>query len=98
MRLGTTIPFTNAMHRTAEALDRTLTKAMPYAEKQTDPRHHHQAWSPQLIERGLVLKYWRTVLSGRLRKCDMSAILIPTHQRIPKLVPLDTARLPTSAP
>ncbi len=64
MRLGTYTFFTNAMHRTAEALDRTLTKAMLYAEKQTDPRHHHQAWSPQLIDRGLVLKYWRMFCQG----------------------------------
>jgi hypothetical protein len=55
MRLGTHTTFNNDMHRTEEALDRTLNKAMLYAEKQTDRWHHHQAWSPQLIERGLVL-------------------------------------------
>jgi hypothetical protein len=96
MCLGTKIPFTNAMHRTAEELDSTLTKAMLYAEKQTDPRHHHQAWSPQLIQRGLVLKYWKTVLSSRLLKRNMSAILLPIFQRIPKLVPLDTTALTIS--
>jgi hypothetical protein len=36
MRLGTQMPFTDAMHRTAEALDRTLTKAMLYAEKKAN--------------------------------------------------------------
>jgi hypothetical protein len=70
INLGTTLlprwtPFTNAMHRAAEALDRTFTKA-----------YHHQAWSPQLIERGLVLKNWKIVLAGSLRKCGMSAIYV----------------------
>jgi exonuclease III len=96
MHQGTMSNFTIAMHRTSEGLDVTLTKGMLYAEKQTDPRHHHQAWSPQLIERGLELKYWKSTLSGRLRKCNMSAILLPIFQRIPKLVPIDTTTFPIS--
>ena len=50
MRRGILMPFNHSMNRTSEALDRTMTKAMVYAEKQTDPRHHHDAWSPQLIQ------------------------------------------------
>jgi len=45
MRKGTRQLFTQSTPSQAKNLDTTLGKAMLYAEKQCNPRFHHQNWS-----------------------------------------------------
>jgi hypothetical protein len=85
MRKGTRQSFTQSMHSEAENLDTTLGKAMLYAEKQCDPRFHHQNWSPQLIKRGLTVKFWKVLLSSRKLRKDCTAVLFPILRKYPNI-------------
>ena len=69
--------FSNRMHAEAERLDRTITESMLHGEKAACAHHYHDAWSPQLIQTCLVLKFWRVVLSGIRNKRDVTPILQP---------------------
>ena len=69
--------FTDRMHGEAERLDQTITESMLHGEKAACAHHYHDAWSPQLIQTCLVLKFWKVVLSGIRNKRDVTPILQP---------------------
>jgi hypothetical protein len=81
------------MHRRAEALDVTITKAMIYAEKKSDGRYHNDAWSPKLVLSGLTLKYWRVLLSSKKTGKMFIKTLTRLRQTLKDLVHVDDSML-----